>query len=160
VLGRGKLPADIVFVGEAPGISEDVLGLPFKGPAGKLLDEIIEVSGADEYRCYILNLIACIPLGKDNAKVSEPPEFAVKACWPRLCEIMQIARPKIVVRVGKHAQQRLNSWKQLTPKGLRPSVVDIVHPAYILRADISQRGLAIQRCEVAIADAIDTVLRG
>ncbi len=42
VFARGKIPCDVLFIGEAPGESEDVLGAPFKGPAGKLLDQIVE----------------------------------------------------------------------------------------------------------------------
>lgn len=42
VLARGTVPCDVLFVGEAPGVSEDALGLPFVGPAGQLLDQVVD----------------------------------------------------------------------------------------------------------------------
>ena len=51
VLGKGKLPCDVLFIGEAPGASEDVLGRPFVGPAGKVLDLIISRVGLNPSAC-------------------------------------------------------------------------------------------------------------
>lgn len=62
VLARGKLPADVLMVGEAPGLSEDVLGAPFTGPAGQLLDRIITATELENYRIAFTNLVGCIPM--------------------------------------------------------------------------------------------------
>lgn len=166
VLTRGSLPCDVLFVGEAPGQSEDVLGKPFVGPAGKLLDEIIAksmfgpgyVKTGRELTYAMTNLVACIPLGEDGAKTAEPPEESIKACAGRLREIVDIADPKLIVCVG------LLSTKWV-PKLCRPGkdveswapIVSIVHPAAILRADVSQRGLMIQRTVVTLADAVSEI---
>ena len=143
VLARGKIPADVLFVGEAPGASEDVLGKPFIGPAGKLLDRIIE-HGIDGQADYALtNLVACIPKEQGN-KMGEPPEAAIEACRPRLKAFIRLCEPKVVVAVGKLAKTHLGDLAD----------VSIVHPAAILRMDPAQKGLAIHRCVVTIADAI------
>lgn len=51
MLGRGDIPCDLLFIGEAPGVSEDALGQPFIGPAGKLLDQLIKSSVGDARVC-------------------------------------------------------------------------------------------------------------
>lgn len=73
VLASGSLPCDVLFVGEAPGVSENNLGTPFIGPAGKLLRAQIEAAGmTGSYKTAFTNLIACIPLGPDGRKIHEP----------------------------------------------------------------------------------------
>lgn len=155
VLVRGKLPADLLFVGEAPGASEDVLGKPFVGPAGKLLDSMLEqaLKSFDiDVRVAITNIIGCIPLLSDDEnrkrKVSEPPVWAIRKCRPRLLEVIDMAQPKIVVGLGKIADE----WLHYSG-GAR--VMSMIHPAAILRMDISQRALCIQREVVKLVDVID-----
>lgn len=140
VLARGELPCDVMFIGEAPGASEDVLGRPFVGPAGKLLDDIIrEASGGSPPRYCMTNLVACIPLGEDGSKTKEPPKVAIDACRDRLNEFIEIAEPQEIVYVGKMA------YKHGDYEG-----VEITHPAAILRADESQKNLLIKRCEIVL----------
>lgn len=164
VLLRGQIPADVLFIGEAPGQSEDVLGLPFIGPAGKLLDDIIadavsrsELQAAP--RMAWTNLVACIPKGDDDRKTEEPPEESIKACESRLIEIVQICRPRIIVNVGKLSkyyvcgQAMFGDCSWLDGKFMR--FCEITHPAAILRADVTQQGLMIQRCRAYLVDAFD-----
>lgn len=236
VLVRGKIPAPVLFIGEAPGASEDVLGRPFVGPAGKLLDHIIEKGIDGQYDYAITNLVGCIPkpspprvvnmkreecdvridrksewgnpflIGKDGnrleviaryaewlptqaklmrklpslsgkrlgchcspqpchgdvivalykqevgtGKVAEPPEEAINACAPRVQELIKLVRPQLLVYVGKLAAQYAASYLLPVP---RRREIEIIHPAAILRMDISQQGLAVQRCIVALEDAI------
>ena len=61
VPGTGNQNADIVFVGEAPGKSEDLHGKPFVGSAGKKLDEALEYSGLTRNQVYITNIVKCRP---------------------------------------------------------------------------------------------------
>ena len=61
VPGKGNQSADIVFVGEAPGKNEDLLGKPFVGMAGKKLDEALENSGLTRNEIYITNIVKCKP---------------------------------------------------------------------------------------------------
>jgi len=148
VLCRGKLPCNVLFVGEAPGVSEDVLGRPFVGPAGKLLDSIVERALDGQHDYAMTNLVACIPLG---GKTDEPPEESIKACRPRLQELVQMALPKLVVRIGKLAAKHFKGDDQ------DGSFVDITHPAAILRMDASQQGLALQRSIAAIESALEGI---
>ncbi len=168
VLVRGKLPCDVLFCGEAPGESEDVLGKPFIGPAGKLLDRIIleawgavlanawnTNSGDSEcitepicpFRFAWTNLVACIPK-EDGKKSTEPPKEAIKACSDRLREIIEIAKPKVIIAVGGLATKHL-------PKVTDSPITSIVHPAGIMRLDVSQRGLAVQRATVILSDVFE-----
>lgn len=165
-LVRGKLPADILFVGEAPGVSEDTLGSPFVGPAGKLLDMIlkdampprtVEVDGelkTIDVRYAITNVIGCIPKDDEKLKVGEPPKFAVVSCRPRLTEIINLVKPRLIVQVGKHSEK-------YTPAAVKDPKkfkwLAVIHPAAIMRMDVSQKGLAIQRTRVAIARAVDAL---
>lgn len=164
VLARGSIPCDVLFVGEAPGESEDVLGAPFKGPAGKLLDEIVrrawQEAGVDsELRWAMTNLVACIPRDQDEGgKAAEPEVESIESCAPRLQEFVIITKPKLIVCVGSLARDWLDpKYKGCIKLGGNRVIprIDIVHPAYILRLNIAQRGLTIQRCVVAVANAIE-----
>lgn len=174
VLARGSIPCDLLFVGEAPGESENAVGKPFVGPAGRLLDLIIIRSiphtrykneddpGKDqlvpEYSYALTNIVSCIPREEDGSKTSEPPDEAVKACQPRLKEIVQIADPKLLVCVGKFATDWLTPGFRHSIKLHRPvSMIHIVHPAAILRANQAQQGLMIQRCVVQISKAVEKI---
>lgn len=133
VLGRGRLPCDVMYVGEAPGISEDALGVPFIGPAGKLLDQQIkqaEEESNKECRKFFTNLVCCIPKVPDtNRKAEEPVPEEIEACNERLEEIIKIARPKVLVAVGKHASKaaKENDWCKYA------KIVEVNHPAFVLR---------------------------
>ncbi len=167
VLARGTIPAPILFCGEAPGISENALGRPFVGPAGKLLDLIIKESIGDRYPYCITNLVGCFPKNAKETKDHAPPKEAIEACRPRLVELVRTVKPRLIVLVGKLAKQaglcedefgdtpsgyetHRCSWMQGEPLYF----ADIIHPAAILRMDVSQKGLAIQRAIVTVADAV------
>lgn len=153
VLARGKLPAPILFIGEAPGASEDVLGKPFVGPAGKLLDTIIERAIDGQHDYAMTNLIACIPKGDDGKKTKEPPEYAIEECAPRVAQFIYLCQPKVIVCVGKLASK----WVPKIVSERTPTTyncVDIIHPAAILRMPVDRKSLAVQRSIVIIEDAI------
>lgn len=147
VLVRGTIPCDVLFVGEAPGVSEDVIGKPFVGPAGKLLDGIIEESQRQScnFSFAITNLVACIPKDESNKKAVEPPNNCIRQCKPRLEECIKIFKPKLIIAVGKLSKKWLTDYETIA----------IVHPAAILRMDVSQKGLAYQRSYLTIADAVE-----
>lgn len=151
VLGRGKIPCDILFVGEAPGTSENLLGKPFIGPAGHLLNEIIELSVPNNIRLAFTNLIGCIPLDENLNKVKQPHKEHIKACRPRLVEFVELCNPKAFVYVGKLSEKE---FPKIVEVGDRLST-SIIHPAAILRADNSQKGLSIQLCCVRLQDLCD-----
>jgi len=153
VLARGRVPAPILFVGEAPGSSEDVLGRPFVGPAGHLLDSIIGQALDGQYDYALTNLVACYPREAKAVGVNEPPSEAIEACQPRLAEFIGICRPQVIVCVGDLASKNL----KLPSRGQGPTVVGITHPAAILRMNVAQRGLVVQRCIVTIEEAASEI---
>lgn len=129
---RGIIPADILFIGEAPWISEDELGRPFCGPAGRLLDELITEAGIEDGDFCLVNIVACIPrqIGDDGKPFGgpRPPEKdEAKACSPRLSELIEHIAPKLVVRLGNVAGKYVDPFLNGQP------VVDLVHPSYILQ---------------------------
>jgi len=162
VLARGKLPADILFIGEAPGRSEDVLGYPFAGPAGQLLDQIIlralVQAGKPDLRTAFTNLVACIPLDDGGTKTGEPLPEDVRACSPRLQEMVRIADPKLLVLVGQCTAGYTEPGKKAAVKFHRPIPrLEIVHPAAILRASTAQQSFMVQKCVVQIRKAAEGI---
>lgn len=159
ILARGKLPCDVFFLGEAPGESEDELGKPFWGPAGLLMDDIVaraceeaEIKQAD-WKFLFSNLLACIPRDETTRKLIEPPDYAVKACSPRVAQLVELANPQLIVCVGNHATAWLD---KIIPKRLERGIraCHIIHPAGILRAKQAQKGLMFQRAVVVLATAL------
>jgi uracil-DNA glycosylase family 4 len=166
VFGRGSLPADVVFVGEAPGESEDTLGQPFKGPAGLDtrvgLDRIIRNSVPSHLRWAIFNLVGCIPRNSDlQGKADEPPAESVIACSPRLERFIQIASPRLIVAVGRHAEIALEpgyTHSVKIPREIRR--IAIRHPAWCLRQSTHVRDQETLRSEVSIRNTIEEVWSG
>lgn len=158
VLGRGSIPADVCFVGEAPGASEDTLGQPFVGPAGMLLDRIIERSLPQGMKYAINNLVACIPRDpEDGLKAGQPLPEEIETCSPRLIEFVELVNPKLIVCVGTLARDYLDPMRAKGNIRLRKQYPRIVidHPAYILRMNVAQKGLAVQRAIVTVKTAIE-----
>jgi uracil-DNA glycosylase len=158
-LVRGSLPADILFVAEAPGKSENGLGQPLVGPAGHLMDRIVEAALAPfspTPRVAFTNLVGCIPILDERGKEGQPEPEHIDACRPRLQELIDMANPRLIVRVGAMA----SGW--VTP-GFKGSVkvkdgvviIDVEHPAHIARMPIAQAGLAESRAVVTIRNAVE-----
>lgn len=155
VLYRGTIPAKVLVVGEAPGKSEDVIGKPFSGPAGHLLNEILRDSLESlEITYLVTNLIGCIPLEQSPegklSKVTAPPKFAVEACSDRLREIQEIVSPKGIVFVGKEAEKQGKKIFNLE----RVASIGITHPSALLRSNLSQSmlNLYVQKIVVGLLD--------
>lgn len=145
VLARGKIPCDVLFVGEAPGESENALGLPFVGPAGKLLDRIIGDAVPPQLRIAFTNLVCCIPREEYGGKAMEPDIEDIRSCRDRLREFVTLCKPRLIVRVGKLATKHVKD----------DGCVDIAHPAAILRANVANQGLMIQKCVVTLSNAVE-----
>jgi len=149
-IARGSVPADVLFVGEAPGESEDTIGVPFIGPAGHLLDRIVSEGLPTHLRKAFTNIVGCIPRDENGEKWTEPDVDQIKACQPRLIEFVELCNPQMVVRVGRISQK----WFPLKPFGVGErdklpfKVIDIVHPAAILRNNVAAQEWM---CDTAIA---------
>ncbi len=136
VFGEGNPQARLVLCGEGPGADEDLLGRPFVGRAGQLLDKILEACGFERFtHVYILNVVKCRPPGNRT-----PTEMEVAACRPNLNAQLRILQPKILVLLGSAALQAvLNPRGKITRdrgKWVRKEGVFILptyHPAALLR---------------------------
>lgn len=145
------LPCDVLFVGEAPGTSEDTAGLPFVGPAGRLMDQIIERALPEGATHTLTNLVACFPRHAKERGDNEPERGEVLECRPRLVEFINLAQPRLIVRVGQMVGQHLD-FNRSVP------MVDIVHPAFILaRLPAAQKGMAVNKCVVQVRRACDVL---
>ncbi len=96
VIGRGSINAKLVFVGEAPGESEDEQGIPFVGAAGKLLDKYLTALDFPPDSYYICNILKCRP---PHNRDPLPDEEA--ACMPFLREQIRLIKPQIIVCLGR-----------------------------------------------------------
>lgn len=159
VLARGTIPCDVLFIGEAPGESEDVIGRPFVGPAGRQLDQIVQMAfeGDPNVRTAFTNIVACIPIhgdGKDQPEVDE-----IEACRPRLEEIIALARPRLIVAVGKMSKEWTEPGYKTSPRlpDPAPEFAEIVHPAAILRAPWVQKSLMVKRAVVTLRNAVEAL---
>jgi DNA polymerase len=156
VLWRGYLPADLLLIGEAPGVSENIFGLPFYGPAGHLLDEIISEAEAEVGRdlVYCLtNLVACIPLDEHNAP-REPSAQEIKTCEPRLHELIDYCRPKLIICIGKLAEEHVI----LPPKWATVPRTTMIHPSAILRLPRHQQTPPYRKAISAIVNGVERYL--
>ncbi len=136
VFGDGNPDADILFVGEGPGQSEDEQGLPFVGRAGELLTQMIEKGmGLARSDVYICNIVKCRP---PRNRTPLPDEVA--ACRPFLDGQIEAVSPKVIVALGKPATGLLlgrdvaitrirGTWHDYEGIPLMPTL----HPAYVLR---------------------------
>lgn len=98
VPGEGSGNAEIVFIGEAPGRSEDKLGRPFVGAAGKFLDEMLGLINLQREDIYITNIVKYRPPGNRDPLPQEKV-----ACRDWLLDELKVISPKLIVFLGRHA---------------------------------------------------------
>jgi DNA polymerase len=157
----------VLFVGEAPGASEDALGEPFVGPAGQLLDNesaknpgIVQCALPAWVRRAFTNLVCCFPREAKDRGDNEPQDEEIMACRPRLHEfISKVAQPKLIVCVGQLASNYIGQHDAYG-KVLGAKVIEIVHPAFILRSmPLVQKQMAVQKSIIQIRSAASEVLQ-
>lgn len=102
VFGTGNPNADLVFIGEAPGATEDETGLPFVGAAGNLLTQELAKHGISREEVFICNILKCRP---PNNRDPLPDEIA--ACEPYLLRQLDILSPKLLCGLGRFAVMTL-----------------------------------------------------
>jgi uracil-DNA glycosylase family 4 len=102
VMGAGKENAEIMFVGEAPGYHEDKQGIPFVGPAGQFLDQLLQSIGLERSQVYIANTLKCRP--PDNR---DPLPEELATCTPFLYKQIELIQPRIICTLGNHSTKTL-----------------------------------------------------
>ena len=140
VFGVSCKEADVMFIGEGPGEQEDLQGIPFVGPAGRLLDDMMSIIDLDRTNSYIANIVKCRPPHNRDPKDEEQD-----ACIDYLRNQVALVKPKIIVCLGRIAAKRIinpdfritrehGQWSQ--KNGIW--VTAIYHPSALLR-DVSKR---------------------
>ena len=136
VFSDGNPAARLMVVGEAPGADEDAAGLPFVGPAGKLLDLMLaSVTLSRRESVYICNVLKCRPPGN-----RDPMSDEIASCAPLLKRQIELVAPEVLLAVGLFASQWLTGSTKALGK-LRGEVysyqgvplVVTYHPAALLR---------------------------
>ena len=143
VFGEGPAHARAVLVGEAPGDKEDLVGKPFVGPAGLMLDRALIKAGIDRGKVYVTNAVKhfkFVPRGKIRLH-QKPTTTEIKACRPWYERELAAIKPALVVAMGTTAAQSV--FGKITPINKnRGRLIDLddgikalvtVHPSYLLR---------------------------
>jgi DNA polymerase len=102
VFGAGDADADIMIIGEGPGQREDEQGLPFVGPSGRLLEQLLGEIGLDRSQVYIGNVVKCRP---PNNRDPRPDE--IDECKGYLRAQLRLVDPKVVVTLGNFSSKLL-----------------------------------------------------
>ena len=102
VFGEGPAGARVVFVGEQPGDQEDVIGRPFVGPAGQMMDRAMEEAGIDRRTVYITNAVKHFKFTpRGRRRIHQPPDSGeIQACGFWLDVERVHVRPKLLVLMG------------------------------------------------------------
>lgn len=142
VFGVGTIDAELMFVGEAPGMDEDAQGEPFVGKAGQLLTRIIQTMGLSREQVYIGNVLKCRPdtPGRRYGNRKPTPQEMV-TCRPYVMEQIRIIRPRVIVALGATAVEGLMGMSSVYITRYRGEFRDFegiplmptYHPSYVLR---------------------------
>jgi DNA polymerase len=149
VFGEGAARSELMLVGEQPGDREDREGHPFVGPAGRLLDEVLEEADIDRARAYVTNVVKHFKWqARGKRRIHAKPAWSeVAACRPWLDAELTVVKPDVLVCLGATAAQALlgRSFRVTRDRGkpvdsdLAPHVLATIHPSAILRADAETR---------------------
>lgn len=134
VPGEGPTHAEIMFIGEGPGASEDKQGRPFVGASGKFLDELLAQAGVTRSDVFITNVVKCRPPGN-----RDPQPIEVEMCTTNyLDNQIKIVNPSIIVTLGRHSMNKFIPDAKITQihgqmqKIGKRFVIPMFHPAAAL----------------------------
>src|SRR3954470_14106493 len=140
VFGMGNADADLMFVGEAPGATEDQEGKPFVGRAGRLLDQLLGEIGLSRRDVFIANILKCRPPGN-----RDPLPEEIEECKPYLMRQIELIEPKMICTLGNFATKTITGSPTGITRvcgrpqkrelgGLDVTVYPLFHPAAALRS--------------------------
>lgn len=148
VVGEGKVPADLMIVGEAPGEEEDKQGRPFVGRSGQLLTKILESVNINRQDIYITNTVKCRP-----PKNRDPSKEEIISCQAYLHHQLYFIKPKILLTLGTPAfrtildlkspiSQCRGNWYTVNVAYMDMPlyIMPLFHPSYLLRNSSSEKG--------------------
>jgi uracil-DNA glycosylase family 4 len=156
VFADGAAGAKLMFIGEAPGAEEDRQGVPFVGPAGKLLDLMLGAIGLQRSDTYITNILPWRPPGNRS-----PTDAEIAACLPFIEKHIELVAPQILIMVGGTSAKTLlkttqgimrlrGRWHEYQSPGLTAPLParPLLHPAYLLRQPAQKRETWIDLIEI------------
>lgn len=140
VYGAGALSPKILIIGEAPGPQENQKGLPFIGPAGEILRNILKKPRISLVKVsFITNMVACYP-SDDGVRFRQPKPDEIEACSKRIDSLYEVIKPKIVVLLGNVALSSIDQKGITKARGWHKHyrfynsfIFATYHPSYILR---------------------------
>ncbi len=147
VVGRGNPSACLMIIGEAPGAKEDLLGEPFVGRSGLVLERIMKRSGIDtQHDVYISNVVKFRP-----PKNRRPTNVEIVSFMPWLAQQIKLVDPLVIVLAGSTAVEALlgikigitdlrGNWQRWQGRWVMP----MFHPAYLLRYPSEEEGSPLQ----------------
>jgi len=170
VFGAGDPHARVMLVGEQPGDEEDKKGLPFVGPAGRLLDRALEAAGVEREHLYVTNAVKHFkwqPRGKRRLHKT-PAQREIDACHQWLEREVQAVKPHVIVALGATAAKAVIGphFKVSVQRGqfvdspLAPHVFATFHPSALLRLREEQEKEAAFRQLVTDLKLIKKALSG
>jgi uracil-DNA glycosylase family protein len=168
VFGEGPARAKVLMLGEQPGDQEDLVGRPFVGPAGRMLDRALEELGIPREKVYLTNTVKhfkFVPRGKTrlHARANAAEQAA---CRQWLQAELELLKPKWIVCLGAMAAQAIlgrqfrlmqerGAWRVLSP-GVQ--ALATVHPSFLLRQrDAEERARAYREFVADLAAVADVL---
>jgi len=145
VFGQGPERAELMVIGEGPGVDDIHSELPFQGQAGMLLNRMLAAINLSRTECYLCNVIKCVPQGERKFSVEE-----IEDCRPFLLRQILAVNPRVIIALGALAAQTLLRSKKtiselrgqvytLRLNGLEIQVAPTFNPAYLLRVAEKKR---------------------
>ncbi|MBV8962997.1 MAG: UdgX family uracil-DNA binding protein [Hyphomicrobiales bacterium] len=144
VFGEGPDDARLIFVGEQPGDAEDIAGLPFVGPAGRIFNRALAEAGIERKEVYVTNAVKHFKFEQRGKRRlhKRPDAGEIEICRWWLSRELEIIEPSLVVALGATAARSLSgkpmpierSRGELLPFGSNGGrMLVTVHPSYLLR---------------------------
>jgi len=169
VFGEGEGHAEVMLVGEQPGAQEDLLGKPFVGPAGQVLNQALAEAGIERQKVYVTNVVKHFKwVSKGRLRLHQSPNAKeITACRPWLDSELMLVKPYVIVCLGATAAQALlgKQFRVTRQRGefimspLAPFVIATLHPAAILRMPDSHVRESAHRQFVADLQKVATQLK-
>lgn len=141
VFGSGSPQAKLMIIGEAPGAEEDSEGVPFVGPAGRLLDRMLSsVLELERKDVYVANVVKCRPPENRDPSLDE-----LSACGRFLARQISAVSPRVILALGSIASKTLfettsgvtrtrGVFREIEVLNLKVQAIATFHPAYLLRS--------------------------
>lgn len=151
VLGEGNPETTMIFFGDKPGPNEDREGVPMIGDTGVLYNNLLQRAGIRREEVFTDNIVACWPAKEDGRKLvtRDPTKEEMKACLPRVWEVIYKIDPLAIVALGANAMNALTGLNMKITAARRDMlfahvpgmyktlksypVFPTFHPAYALR---------------------------